>query len=86
MPYIKKKERAKLDYLVKEIAEKIYDEGALNYVISSLCFEVLQREKINYKTLNAIIGVLTCVLQEFYRRIVVPYENSKIEENGDIFN
>jgi len=30
------------------------------------------------------MGVLECVKQEFYRRRAVPYEEEKIEENGDI--
>lgn len=32
-----------------------------------------------------ILGVLSCVQQEFYRRVVAPYEDQKCRENGDVF-
>lgn len=38
-----------------------------------------------YDSLNAVIGVLECAKQEFYRRAAVPYENQKITENGDVY-
>jgi hypothetical protein len=42
-------------------------------------------EGLSYKSINDVIGVLECVKQEFYRRIAVPYEDKKIEQNGDIY-
>ena len=39
----------------------------------------------SYHAYNEIIGVLECVKQEFYRRMVAPYEDKKCEENGDVF-
>jgi hypothetical protein len=39
----------------------------------------------NYKHINEIIGVLECAKQEFYRRVAAPYEDTKIQENGDVY-
>jgi len=37
-----------------------------------------------YAELNDVIGVLECVKLELYRRLGGPYEDLKIDENGDI--
>jgi hypothetical protein len=38
-----------------------------------------------YSKFNRAEGVLSAVSKEFYRRVVVPYENSKWLENGDVY-
>ena len=58
--------------------------GELNYSIFRLCQKYLSDHSTNYKTLNEIIGVLECCKQEFYRRVLVAYEERKKEENGDL--
>jgi len=57
-------------------------DGHLNYLVSSIIDEVYER---NYASLNAAIGVLECVKLELYRRILAPYEDTKIEQNGDVY-
>lgn len=32
-----------------------------------------------------VMGAFRCAQQEFYRRVAVPYEDSKIAENGDVY-
>jgi hypothetical protein len=34
--------------------------------------------------MNDIIGVLEAAKTEFYRRIIAPYEDIKIQDNGDM--
>ncbi len=34
---------------------------------------------------NAVVGALECAKLELYRRMVAPYENGKIAENGDVY-
>ncbi len=58
--------------------------GGLNYMLTMLCRDFLPK-KHSYEELNEIIGVLECVKQEFYRRVVVPYEEIKMKENGDVY-
>ncbi len=58
--------------------------GELNYNIARLALAFLP-EVYGYDDLNEVIGVLECVKQEFYRRVVVPYEDEKKRLNGDVF-
>lgn len=61
------------------------NEGDLNFQITELCKEYLRCKGRNYATINSIVGVLECAKLEFYRRIAVPYEDTKIQENGDVY-
>ena len=61
--------------------------GELNYLITILCQDYMGVKAAipNYAIFNEVIGVLECAKQEFYRRMVVPYEEGKIEQNGDVY-
>lgn len=80
MPYISQEAR-------NELAQGKAPEnaGELNYTISRLLLDYLDRQGLSYTRLNEVMGVLSCVGQELYRRLAVPYEDKKIQENGDIF-
>lgn len=80
MPYIDQKRR----FLLKK-GESVETPGELNYMISQICFEYLQSHNLKYQTINEIVGALEGAKLEFYRRIAVPYENDKIEQNGDVW-
>ncbi len=58
--------------------------GELNFCITSLILGFVYRYGVKYETLNAVDGVLSQVGREFERRVVIPYEEKKIEENGDL--
>lgn len=87
MPYIDKDKRPELDELIKPFIEKIKSlpveeqDGALNYSITKIFKHVYS---VKYFHLNRALGVLTAITQEFYRRIVGPYEKEKISQNGDV--
>ena len=92
MPYIKKKDRPQFDKLIKQIVDQfklggkmdiLGVEGNLNYVFSKTIKELWKNHRC-YAHANAIMGVLECVKQEFYRKEVIPYEEEKIKENGEI--
>lgn len=61
------------------------DAGELNYVITEALIGYLRVKGLRYATLNEIVGVLECAKAEFQRRIVAPYEDMKIAENGDVY-
>lgn len=61
------------------------DPGELNYSITRLMLRYLENNGKSYMTLNEIVGALECAKQEFYRRLAVPYEDTKIAENGDVY-
>lgn len=87
MPYINRESREKLDpyidALINELKKAPPEEldGQVNYVIFRLILHLYPPRYFNY---NRAIGVLSCVLQEFYRRHVAPYEDKKISESGDV--
>jgi len=58
--------------------------GELNYQITRCCLEYLAVCDIEYANYNSVVGVLECVKQELYRRIMVPYEEAKREINGEV--
>lgn len=59
--------------------------GELNYILTMLCIEYMQRGHKSYQEINDITGALECCKQEFYRRVAVPYEIQKTELNGDVY-
>jgi hypothetical protein len=79
MPYIKNENRQKIDN-----GTQPENPGELNYTIFKILQKYLEMKGTRYETLNDIMGVLNCLTQEFYRRIASPYEDEKIQENGDI--
>ena len=90
MPYIKKDMRDELEPIIHELANQLslYDdeeiEGVMNYTITELINRGMKRPRWRYKWINRVVGVLGCVLLEFYRRLAANYENDAIESNGDI--
>lgn len=95
MPYIKQEDRNRVDSLVDSLARIIAQDsvdncqetsGRLNYAITTLMHKVLKHENVqeNYSSYNDLIGMLECAKLELYRRKISPYEDKKIEENGDV--
>lgn len=81
MPYIKQKDR---DF-IKDNEVTPSNVGEFNYVITELIKSYVNKHGLSYRTINDVIGVLEASKLEFYRRIAVPYEDIKIEENGDVY-
>lgn len=79
MPYIKQEARLELSQ------RDARNPGELNYLISGLCWDYILNNGRNYQHINDVLGALEGAKLEFYRRIAAPYEDTKIEENGDIF-
>lgn len=96
MPYIDEDEREELNtcitYMVDSILSNIkhLDQphdfsnslGRINYCFSRVIASLM--EDISYKKIAMATGVLENIKQELYRRVAVPYENLKINQNGDI--
>jgi hypothetical protein len=43
-----------------------------------------KQKVVSYENFNAVMGALESAKQEYYRRVMVPYEEEKIKQNGDI--
>ena len=59
--------------------------GELNYALTVVCMEYLERKGMSYQAVNEIIGAMECAKMEFYRRVAAPDENRKCKDNGDVF-
>jgi len=81
MPYIEEKSRPRLDRLVEQVPEDL-KVGELNYLITKT---LLATKPHGYTAYNALVGVLECVKLELYRRVIGPYEDGKMVENGDVY-
>lgn len=89
MPYIeetarihirKESKRRVLDSLGRILA----DTSELSYVIMRILITYIG-DTLTETKVNEIMGVLERVKLEFHRRFCVPYEEIRMEENGDIF-
>ena len=88
MPYILPEDRDNLDDTVEDLLTELLEvdfRGRLNYVISSVLAGLIEANGTSYRLINDFIGVLECAKLEAYRRVASPYEDSKIEENGDVY-
>ena len=91
MPYIDKEQRELLQYALSTLSanvivqEKSSQAGVLNYCITALLNQVLTTNGVNYRNINELIGVLECAKLELYRRVASPYEDKKIQSNGDVY-
>ena len=83
MPYIKQEQRRDIQSLAEKLAGLCDTPGKLNFAVSVILLKMLSFD-MSYDILNGFIGVLECIKLEFYRRIVSPYEDQKMEINGDI--
>lgn len=90
MPYIPKSDRSEFEADIASIVNKLvsHDEndakGKLNYIIFSICYQIVMRRGIRYFRLQDVYGTMTSCAAEFYRRVIGPYEDQAIEKNGDV--
>lgn len=82
MPYIPQMRRVDVEPLLRTPAET---PGELNYQVTRLVQRWVDQNGTGYNTFNAAIGVLESAKLELYRRMVGPYEDSKKNENGDVY-
>ncbi|SDN61027.1 hypothetical protein SAMN04488516_103179 [Desulfonauticus submarinus] len=84
MPYIDKNKRELFDKYLEEIAKSIKNEGELNYCFYKLSCLLIERIGESYANLSMCSSAMEHAKLEWYRRKLVPYEDKKIKENGDI--
>ena len=90
MPYLEQEDKKKFDphfagaltYLQKlDIKDFV---GHLNYMVFKTVKFWIKRNGKKYFIFAAVIGTMICCVLEIYRRLVAPYEDKKIKENGDV--
>ncbi len=80
MPYIKQHRREAL-----EEGDTPKGPGELNYVFTLIANKYIEQWGLNYANMNDIVGALEGAKIEFCRRVMAPYEDIKIKENGDCY-
>lgn len=87
MPYIKQGQREDLNEAISNLSDVLNgtDPGEINYTITKILLGTLGYRSMHYHDVNMMVGVLECVKLELYRRLAAPYEDKKIEENGDVY-
>ena len=82
MPYIKPIDRIVMDQVIA-IMEKagVQVNGDLNYILYKFCKKNIKPSYNNYKN---FCGELRQCATEIERRLLGPYEDEKIKENGNI--
>ena len=80
MPYIVPARRIALDNGTRPATS-----GELNYQLTQAIISYWVNGPRNYQAINDIVGALESAKAEFQRRIVAPYEDGKIRENGDVY-
>lgn len=80
MPYIEPYMRPILDG-----RHAITRSGDLAYVLTKEVVNYLNTVGHSFDNYAKVLGVLEAVKLELYRRVVAPYEDRKISENGDVF-
>ena len=92
MPYIKQTYRAALDPTIKNIIDEVLRledaqpgimAGNLNYIFSCILDRLYR--PLNYAKINEVMGLLTCIQHEYYHRVARPYEEFKMNTEGDVF-
>jgi hypothetical protein len=82
MPYIKEERRHDMDEVVDLMAELgVKADGDLNYILYAFCKRHVKPSYNNYKN---FCGELRQCATEIERRLLGPYEDEKIRENGDV--
>jgi len=82
IPYIKQEGRAVMDMVVKAMCyADVQADGDLNYILFKFCKTNILPGYNNYKN---FIGELRQCAVEIERRLLAPYEDLKILENGDV--
>jgi hypothetical protein len=94
MPYINRGYREKLDPFISVLSEKICETaqnktdifGMLNYAFTRISLLVIEStyERLQYWLIAELTGILHNISDEFYRRVVSPYEDNKMKESGDV--
>jgi hypothetical protein len=82
MPYISRKRRRELAGTFRALqSAKLKADGDLNYLLFKLCKESVEP---SYHNLKNFCGELRQCATEIERRLLGPYEDQKILENGDV--
>jgi len=87
MPYIVSQDRAPLEIALSPVLEKNLSAGELAFVLTRIVITYICKSgaKLSYAALAMAVGIMVLTTFEVIRRVVVPYEDTKRKENGEVF-
>ena len=85
MPYIEPGFRTKFHPETGHLALRAEDAGELTYCLTVVATSYLKCHHKRFITICIIMGSFLCAALEFYRRVAAPYEDTKIQQNGDVY-
>jgi hypothetical protein len=92
MPYISHEQREHLDKDITNLVNTLVTisgdkglDGCVNYVITRIVSKVYNTPYSNYAQKSNGIKAFECAKLEYYRRVMAPYEDTKIETEGDVY-
>ena len=86
MPYTKKEDRTgAIKNSIAILSQEIKNKGDLNYTICELTAQlILKTGGMGYTNISNWIDGVHGAERELTRRLLNPYEDLKIKENGDV--
>jgi hypothetical protein len=85
MPYIKQERRNHMVEAIDRLCQDIDSKGDLNYAICEIVGHLIINSKtISYTNMSEFIDAVHDAECELRRRLLEPYENEKMNENGDV--
>jgi len=84
MPFIKPSDRLPFDRWLAA-CPSFANKGELEYAIYLLLCKYMKGKETCYSLLHDAVYAATHAGEEFKRLVMDPYEDTKREENGDIF-
>lgn len=84
MPYVNQGRRDHLDPYIQPIIGRLWMPGDLSYVIARLAASKVS-EGSNFADRVKVYAELQASADEYYRRVIAPYEDQKCKQNGDVY-
>jgi len=84
MPYISRENRPHIDHCIEDLLPFIISKGDLNYTICEIVGKLILSSKISYTQISEWIDAVDGAENELRRRLLDPYEDMKVIENGDV--
>ena len=84
MPYTLDEDRERQKAAIAILTDAIQSKGDLNYTICELVGQLILKTKISYTQISEWIDGVHGAERELTRRILGPYEDLKIQQNGDV--
>jgi hypothetical protein len=85
VPYTREERRGRQYEIIEELVNVIRDKGDLNHAICELTALLIAKTGgMGYTNVSEWIDAVNGARKEMERRLLAPYEDMKIIENGDV--